>query len=66
MTLLNNTNCHAITFIPHTRGSFFFHIPGLNQQEVCSVLLEHQGPMLIKESNLSPGYQKTFKYTVHW
>lgn len=46
--LLNNTNCHAITFTPRTRSSFF-HIPGLNQQEVCSALPEHQGPMLIEE-----------------
>ena len=54
--LLNNTNCHAITFTPRTRSSFFFHIPGLNQQEVCSVLPEHQGPMLIEENNLSLGH----------
>ena len=54
--LLNNTKCYATTFIPCTQGSFFFHIPGLNQQEVCSVLQEHQGPMLIKETDLSPGY----------
>lgn len=53
--LLNNTNCHAITFTPRTRSSFF-HIPGLNQQEVCSALPEHQGPMLIKENNLSLGH----------